>query len=56
MRLYIIVLLSTLALVACDEPYTIEPQETDPVYIIEGLLTDEFKQHYINVSSTIRND
>ena len=40
------------SLTSCDEPYTIEPQDVDPVYIIEGLLTDENKQHYIRITQT----
>ena len=52
MRSYILIVLFIASLTACDEPYTIAPQDTDPVYIIEGLLTDELKQHYIRITQT----
>lgn len=52
MRPYIITALLITGLASCDEPYIIEPQDIDPVFIIEGLLTDQLKQHYIRITQT----
>ena len=39
-------------LLGCEEPYTIEQQQVDTSVVIEGLVTDEIKQHLIKISTT----
>jgi len=39
-------------ILSCDEPYTIETDQQDPQIIVEALLTNEFKQHFVKISET----
>ncbi|TRX52408.1 DUF4249 domain-containing protein [Fulvivirga sp. M361] len=38
---------------SCDEPITIDSQIIEPVMIIEGLVTNVERNHYVRVSTTV---
>ncbi len=50
-RYIIIVLLSGLA-VACDSPFELDVDQAPTKVVIEGLITNESKRHYVKVSTT----
>ena len=42
----------SIILLGCEEPYTIEQQQVDTMVVIEGLVTNETKQHLVKISTT----
>ncbi|MBL3655259.1 DUF4249 domain-containing protein [Fulvivirga sediminis] len=54
-QLYTFILLAIvgLNLIGCDEPYQIDEQTTEPKVVIEGLVTNESKRHYVRVTKTV---
>ena len=45
-------ILLLIAFIGCEEPYTIEPLQVDTSLVIDGLVTNEFKQHQVKISTT----
>lgn len=39
-------------LFSCEKPIEIDLDQAEPLYVIEGLVTNEFRQHQIKVSKT----
>ncbi len=52
MKTRILAFISAFVIWSCDEPYTIETDQQDPQIIVEALLTNEFKQHFVKISET----
>lgn len=53
MRSIYILTLFSLAIIGCEETIIIDPQQVEPVTVIEGLITDETRNHYVRVTETV---
>jgi len=52
MKIKILTAISAFIIWSCDEPYIIETDQQDSQIIVEALLTNEFKQHFVKISET----
>ena len=52
MKIKILIAISAFIIWSCDEPYIIETDQQDSQIIVEALLTNEFKQHFVKISET----
>lgn len=50
-KIYFLLLLTTL--VACEETIDLDPDQVESVVVIEGLITNQEKYHYIRVTETV---
>ena len=53
MKNIITLLLLIFILVSCEETITIDDRQVDPVVIVEGLITDQDRFHYVRVSRSV---
>ena len=51
-RYSITLLLTTILLVSCEEVIELDTDQTPPQYVIDGLVTDEFAEHYVRITTT----
>ncbi|WP_040497620.1 DUF4249 domain-containing protein [Fulvivirga imtechensis] len=51
--IYILTGLVVLGLLACEETVTLDTKQIDPQIVIEGLVTDETKSHYVRVTRSV---
>lgn len=42
-----------LSITACEEVIQLDVEQAAPVYIFEGLITNQFKQHYIKIGKSV---
>lgn len=48
--LYLLILLAVAILAGCEETVKLESEQVEPQVVIEGLVTNENRQHYVKVS------
>ncbi|MTI40656.1 DUF4249 family protein [Fulvivirga lutimaris] len=53
MKRYIIAILAMAVLASCEETVQLDLKETEPVVIIDGLVSDQFKNQYVKVSRSV---
>ena len=53
MKKYILILSAIALFTACSEVVELDINDTDPVVIIDGLVTNEYKNHYVKISRSI---
>ena len=52
MKTRILAFISAFVIWSCDEPYTIDTDQQESQIIVEALLTNELKQHFVKISET----
>jgi len=48
---YLIITLITLS--ACEETIVLDTAQTEPIYIVEGLITNQNKNHYVKLTKSV---
>lgn len=52
MKNYILILIASFALLACEETIQLDINQVESQIVIEGLVTNEMKNHYVRLSET----
>lgn len=50
--IYQVLIFSMIGLQACEDSITLDIDQTEPKIVIEGLITNENKQHYVKITQT----
>ncbi|HNP19907.1 MAG TPA: DUF4249 domain-containing protein [Fulvivirga sp.] len=53
MKKYILLLIGMITLGACEETVQLDLKNSEPIVVVEGLVTNELKNHYIKVSKSV---
>lgn len=52
MKYYIILIAILIFFTACEETIELDPLQVEPRYVVESLITDQEKQHFVKLSKT----